>query len=452
MMKDEKLRMNLQLFGDTLERAREELRQMVEELDQLDQKANDDEGLTEEEEKRFDELLAKSEEARDKIQQMEQRKSRMQNIQGYAGSNQGDFDPRAANNPQDNHNQSSRYSPRQIPQGADDPGEFRNLGEFLHCVRFRQNDPRLQDAYQDFEGRGMQMSEGESGGFLVPAQFDQEIRQVDPGQTIVRPRATVIPAGSPPDASYTFPALNQSKSEGMHAGVEMTWIGEGEEKPETEPSFREVTLAPKEVAGHVEITDKLLRNWPAANQFLTTIFRRAINAEEDYQFLRGNGVAKPYGFINAGAAYVQSRDTGNEINYEDIVQMYSRVKMGGPLVWIGSQELLPQLMNMEDTANNLIWQPNAREGAPGTLIGIPFLISERTPSLGSKGDLSLVDLNYYMIKDGSGIFVAASEHVHFKKNKTVIKAFWNVDGQPWLTEPLKLENDYEVSPFVVLDA
>jgi len=437
-----------------LEQLREQLRQKVEELNGLQEKAQGDEGLTEEEEKRFDAVLGETEELRSKIETEEQRQQRMQNIQQYANSPQSNFDPRSANVPQNNQgnqpNQSNRYSPNAVPQGAQDPNEFRNLGEFLYCVRFKQSDPRLQDSYQEFNNRDLEMGEGASGGFLVPQQFSTEIRQVEPGEAIVRPRATVIPAGNPPDASYTFPALDQSQSKGMHSGVEMTWIGEGEEKPETEPSFREVALTPKEVAGHTVITDKLLRNWPAANQFITTIFNRAMNAEEDYQFLRGDGVAKPLGFIESGAAYVQSRDTGNQIQYEDIVQMYSRVKTGGSLVWIGSQELMPQLMKLKDDADQFIWQPNAREGAPGQLLGIPFLVSERTPGLGDKGDLSLVDLNYFLIKDGSGPFVAASEHVYFKRNKTVIKIFWNVDGQPWLTEPLKLENDYQVSPFVIL--
>jgi HK97 family phage major capsid protein len=63
----------------------------------------------------------------------------------------------------------------------------------------------------------------------------------------------------------------------------------------------------------------------------------------------------------------------------------------------------------------------------------------------------LADWNYYLIKDGSGPFVAASEHVHFTKNKTVIKMFWNVDGAPWMQAPIKEENGWQVSPFVALD-
>jgi HK97 family phage major capsid protein len=68
-------------------------------------------------------------------------------------------------------------------------------------------------------------------------------------------------------------------------------------------------------------------------------------------------------------------------------------------------------------------------------------------------DLSLVNLSYYLIKDGSGPAVASSEHILFLSNKTVFKIVWNVDGHPWLTEPLALEGSTAntVSPFVVLE-
>jgi hypothetical protein len=47
--------------------------------------------------------------------------------------------------------------------------------------------------------------------------------------------------------------------------------------------------------------------------------------------------------------------------------------------------------------------------------------------------------------------VAASEHVKFRENKTLIKVFYLVDGQPLLKAPFKGEDDREVSPFVALD-
>jgi HK97 family phage major capsid protein len=259
-----------------------------------------------------------------------------------------------------------------------------------------------------------------------------------------------------------MPALDQTGTTpgNVYGGVTVDWIGEGAEKPESSAALREIMLTPHEVAGHVVITDKLLRNWAAAGPLLERLLRGAVRSAEDDVFYKGDGVAKPLGVINSGAAYGVNRAVSNEISRTDINGMTARILMrGGTPMWIGSQSVIPQLQNMRNEIGSppagdgaLVWNPDARDNAGNQLLGgYPIRWHNRAPTLGTKGDLSLVDLSYYLIKDGSGPFVAASEHVHFTKNKTVIKIFYNVDGQPWLTEPFKEENGYQVSPFVVLD-
>jgi len=333
------------------------------------------------------------------------------------------------------------------------PNEFRELGDFLQTVRWNPSDPALKsrDLAVDSEKRALSMGVGALGGFIVPEQFDNNIRMLTDQQAIFRPRCQVIPAGDPPDAAITIPALDQSGARGVYSGVTVAWIGEGDTKPETEPSFREIKLEPQEVAGHTVVTDKLLRNSAAAGALVASLLRKAIIASEEDTFFTGDGVAKPLGIIGHPATIVIARAVANQVAYNDIVNMFARAKFGGKLAWIGSQTCLPQLMTMVDAGSNLVWQPNAREGAPGTLLGIPFLLNDQSPILGSTGDLALVDLDYYLIKNGSGIAIAMSEHPQFTRNRTIIKAFWNVDGQPWLNTPL-LQRDgvSTVSPFVVL--
>ena len=71
-------------------------------------------------------------------------------------------------------------------------------------------------------------------------------------------------------------------------------------------------------------------------------------------------------------------------------------------------------------------------------------------SRGNTGDLQLVNLKKYLIKDGSGIYISMSEHVKFTSNQTVIKAFRNVDGKPWVNAPYMLDSGVQVSPYVLL--
>jgi HK97 family phage major capsid protein len=279
--------------------------------------------------------------------------------------------------------------------------------------------------------------------------------QIEPQDALVRPRAQVIPAGSPPDAAVIVPALDQGGDSAghMYGGVEVRWIGEGEEKPETDANLRQVTLTPHEVAGLVTVTDKLLRNWQAASPFIEGLLRGATTAAEDFAFLRGNGVHQPLGVINSGAMKFIPRTVANQVKYIDLLTMVSRFLMRGGQapVWSMPQSALVQIATMTDPEGHYIWKPDARDGFAGTLLGYPVRWNNRSPGLGTKGDITLNDFSHYLIKDGSGPFVAASEHVLFRQNKTVIKIFWNVDGAPWLTAPIQEENGYEVSPFVGLD-
>ena len=335
---------------------------------------------------------------------------------------------------------------------TDDPetAEWRGgVAEFLRTVLTDPHSTRLDEYRQQAMGVGVM------GGFAVPTQWSSELRQVGPQEAIVRPRATVIPAGDPPDSSITFPALDQTGARGVYSGVTVQWIGEGEEKPETGYRLLEVTLNPQEVAAFIPMTDKLLRNSAAASTLATTLLRRAIVAAEDVAFISGNGAGQPLGIIGHPAT-IQVARTGFPSaapgdNYVDLVNMYTAVMKDGPLVWIYSPTLLPELMTMTDVNGNLIWTTSAREGEPNRLMGIPAIENERNPVAGQPGDLMLCNLQHYLIKDGSGIFVSASEHVRFTRNQTVIKAFFNVDGQPWLTGPVTLEDGVtQRSPFVQL--
>ena len=326
-----------------------------------------------------------------------------------------------------------------------DDGGFESLGEFVAAVRF--GDPRGRITAE------MRMDVGESGGYAVPEQFRDELLQLTPEEAVVRPRATVIPPGSPPDAKVTIPALDHS--EGVFGGVAVQWIAEGAQKPETDAKLVEIALEPHEVAAHVVVTDKLLRNWQAADAVIRRLLRGAIAAAEDVAFLTGDGTGKPLGVLNSAGAIAVNRAAANQIQYVDIVNMLAKLLPDslGRAVWVANQSILPQLMQLKDDAGNLIFiRGDATSGIADTLAGLPIRWTGRTPALGSKGDLMLVDFQYYLIKDGSGPFVAASEHVYFTENKTVIKVFWNVDGKGWVSSPLTLEDGVtQVSPYVVLD-
>ena len=343
----------------------------------------------------------------------------------------------------------------------DENDGFRNIGEYFYCLAAMRSENRRDERLEKMrEKREQTMGTGATGGFALPTQFDATMRQVLPQMSIVRPRATVIPAGSPPDAALSFPALDQTSVQNIYGGVIVTHTGEGVTMTETTAKIREVTLEPKEMSAYIVCTNKLLNNWDAASPFITTQLQRAMSGSEDYDFLRGDGINKAVGVINCAASIAVSRATASTIIYTEVVRMFAQLKMGGNPVWVASQTIIPQLAAMTDAGGHAVWigGGNLNMGAsvamPSTLFGIPIVFAERLPALGTKGDLCLLDLSYYLIKDGSGPVAASSDQILFLSNKTVFKVVWNVDGKPWLTEPIPLEGatTSTVSPFVTLAA
>jgi len=335
--------------------------------------------------------------------------------------------------------------------GAEAKKEFSALGEFLFAVRFNPNDQRLTGLWHEPSAE-QRTDDGASGGFAIPVQFRSDLMQVDQMPAVVRPRATVIPAGSPPDGEVVMPALDQSAATNMYGGVTVTWIGEGALKLDTTAKIRQIGLRPQEVAASMKATDKLLRNWQAAGPLLSTLLRKAIAAAEDVAFLTGNGVGKPLGFLNSSAAIAVNRTTANQITYADVLAMEETLfGNGADAIWSCSKRARTWLRQLKNPAGYYIWQEDAKEKGPATLLGYPVVVSDRVPTLGNRGDLMLLDMSAYLIKDGSGPFVAISEHVFFQTNETMIKIFWNVDGQPWVKDPIKNEAGELQTPFVILN-
>jgi HK97 family phage major capsid protein len=428
----------------------------------IDAAKKEERNLTEEEAKKFDELEDEIKALDEKIETVKAQDEREQKLaqreKELGDPAQHQFRPAGA-------------IPGETGKEKLDNGGFKNIGEFIDAIRFGDSEGRLNSVKKDdngayevpdaFKGKLLArirnewtMGTGSEGGFAVPEQYQQGILMMSPGVEIIRQRATVIPAGDPPDGKITIPAFHQG-ADGVWGGVEVYWTEEGGEKKETEGKLRDVSLEPHEVSALTVVTDKLLRNWQAANTFITFLLRGAMMATEDQVFIKGNGVGKPIGVINGKGAMAVNRDTANEIKYIDVVKMLAKLppESQSNAMWIANQSAMPQLMTLQDAAGNYIFiRGDATRGIPDTLAGIPIRFTGKTYPLGTKGDLILVDLQYYLIKDGSGPFIRASEHVYFKNNKTVIKAFWNVDGKGWVDEPLTLEDgSTQVSPYVVLD-
>lgn len=339
------------------------------------------------------------------------------------------------------------------------PTEWKTWGEFLQAAHLAKKegarpDPRLR--YFNEDRKDMSGATGEGGGFLIQPAFLARLMAVASEQALVRPRANVIPMTS---RSLTIPALKQTTALGAgmppwFGGLLAYWIGEGESKPASDADFRDIELVAKKLVMFTRASDELLADAAISlDAFLSGPqgMAGAIAWKEDYAFLRGSGVAQPLGIFNSPATLSVRRDVSGKVLYSDVVRMMVSF-YGANGVWAFSRSVYGDLLRMEDTEGRLIWATGA-EGGARTLLGMPYVITEKMSRIGTTGDIGLFDFSAYVIGDRQATTVESTKFEAWQYDKTSWRAVHRVDGQPWLDAPLTLDDQVtQVSPFVLLSS
>jgi len=326
-----------------------------------------------------------------------------------------------------------------------DDGGFASLGDFVKAVRFGDSKGRLNKA----DMVGTDDNGNNEGGFLVPPKYSEQILSLEIEGAFVRNYATVLGADpSTPDARVTIPAMDYSVNN--YGGVAVDWVeDEGGEKPQTDMAMTMVNLVPHEIAGWIAVSDKLLRNSRAAEPIITRNLREALLFAEQDAFLHGDGEGKPAGVLsddNKALVSIALTKAGT-VGYKDLITMRTRMTQPSyqKAVWVVDQSQMLNILSLKDDAGNLIYLPGTiTTGGVDMLLGRPIVWSNANTGI------ALIDFSAYLVQDGAGIYLGASEHVRYTKNQTVIKIFRYVDGAPWVVNLLKFPNKLELSPYVLL--
>lgn len=352
------------------------------------------------------------------------------------------------------------------------PG-YKSLGEWLvsvygACVK-QVYDPRLttftdKDEPATMLGQGWQEAKGfkpilventgAQGGFLVPVEQRAELLSLPAPDLQVRPRATIVPMRR---RQIQWPVLDQTNTTAGYpawfGGSYARWTEESGYKYEDDPSFRQINLVAHKLVALTIASDELLADSGIAIEaLLRQLFTGTINWYEEEAFINGTGAGQPLGIIGAPGTFVQGRAVVGAIGLVDIINMLEH-SYGNP-VWFITRSALPSLMQLNGPAGNpsYVFMPNARDGMPGTLFGYPVFYNEHCPLLGNRGDIILADCRYYLVGDRQSTTIDASTHDRFRYDEVVWRAVHRVDGQEWLSQPLRYsDGTTQVSPFVVLD-
>jgi len=310
------------------------------------------------------------------------------------------------------------------------------------------------------EAKQMRENVGATGGFLVPTEFLAQLQAVMGESSIVRNRATIIRMRR---RAIQIPVLDQTGTTAgvphWFGGMQFYWHEEAQSKTLTTPNFRQIELVAHKLIGYTRASDELLDDAAISlADFLSGPLGMAggIAWMEDFAFLRGSGAGQPLGVITAvnRPTIVVPRAAAGAIGFADLANMMEEFLPSGRGVWVITQSAMSEMIQLAGPAGNpsYIWQPNARDGIPGSILGFPVIWSEKNPVLGAQGDVLLADFRYYLVGDRQATTIESTQFDRWRYDETSWRAVHRVDGQPWLSAPLTYQDGTtQVSPFVILD-
>ncbi len=263
-----------------------------------------------------------------------------------------------------------------------------------------------------------------------------------------------------------LPTLDEtSRADGSRAGgIRGYWISEGEEKTSSKPKFGTLELSLKKLVVLSYTTDELLQDAAALGEFMVKAASEEIGFKLDEGVVNGTGAGQLLGILNAAALVSVAAEGGQvakTIVYENILNMVSQFWAAGfeNSVWLANQNIIPQLfaMNMAiGTSGAAVYSPaNGSAGSKSTLFGRPILFVEQAATLGTVGDIILMDPSQYVGITKGQIQSASSIHVQFTADETVFRFVFRCDGQPMWASSLTPYKDASttrpVSPYVALE-
>ncbi len=226
--------------------------------------------------------------------------------------------------------------------------------------------------------------------------------------------------------------------------------------------FKKVRHEPERLTGLVYMSNELNDDVAGLQSQLNKLFGKEFAFKMQDLVVEGSGAGEALGFKNSAATISVTKETGQvatTIVYENLLKMIKRVHLSNVnnLIWLINQDCLDQLYTLTvpvGTGGSVVnaFRPDLRnEGSIGTLLTYPVIPIEQAETLGTKGDITLIDLSQYQTVNKGGVESAISAHVKFLNNQLALRFVMRFGGQPKIDSPITpFKGTLTVSPFVQL--
>jgi HK97 family phage major capsid protein len=344
---------------------------------------------------------------------------------------------------------------------------FPNIGAYLRAATRGPQNSAEAAALRQVDTMTRTITGATNGGeFLLPLTQVPEIFSVDntqPGMFQLARRYNV------PGRSLRIPYLIQDEGTSVlnrpMAGkiANVTIVGEGATKPTREPTFGQRLLTMFKYAAISQFGDELLGDdftGELPGEVTAAVGGQVVNKINEDVTQDGGGTTEPVGALNAAntALLAVNRAVAGTFSAADAFAMYERHTHGPNSAWMVTRRGLSKLFALQTTNNTMVtWLANLRDKPQMLLLGLPVIVTDLLPTVGTKGDFALVNPDFYAMGLRQALTVESSIHVAFVQDVTTYRFVARAGGIPIPTGTFAYKVDGsgnkvdEHSPFVVLD-
>lgn len=332
------------------------------------------------------------------------------------------------------------------------------LGEFAIAVRNAMSgvgfDPRLSAA-----AAGMGTAIPSDGGFAVPVEVAAGIERdmFAGGELLSRVDVRTISGDA-----ISYNVIDEtSRASTRNGGVLGYWVDQGTAATASQPKLARIEMKLRKVGALGYMTDELVADAAALGGELESMFADELIFQVEDAITEGNGAGQPLGYLSAPCLVSVSKDTGQtaaSISVSNLSQMWARMpaRDKANAVWLINGDCGPQLDMLSIPVGTGALEPRFVNYSPAgilTIKGRPVIETEYNATLGTVGDIVLINPKKYRLIRKGGVEQASSLHVRFTTGEQTFRAFYRVDGQmvprSALT-PFKGGSTKTLSPVVVL--
>lgn len=330
---------------------------------------------------------------------------------------------------------------------------FKSLEEFTAAMT--HGDPRVMA----LAGQGI--GNAADGGFAVPPAFSFETLDKSLESEVVRPRCRIEPMEAPQKSISTYDDSDHTSGQ-LYGGLQGQWIEEGGTISYQVAKLRRLQLNAHKLAFLTAASNELLNDAPGFEGGFTARITQTIGWNIDRTLLiTGTGAGQPKSVLNDPATITVNKDAGQvatTITYTNLVNMFARLHPSclNNAVWVANPNAIPQLLQLSQiigVAGSAIPVMSKNAAGQFEILTRPVVFSEKMNTLGTLGDIMLVDLSQYVFGlMKNGMRLDRSDHVRFTTDEAAWRVVLRADGQGTWKQAFVPVNGSSLSWAVTLQA